>query len=285
MGILLALIALFSWGLGDFLIEKSTRKFGDWIALFYITTFGSIVLFPFILNDFVIYFNIHFFLLLLSSFVMLLGALLDFEALKVGKISIVEPIYALEIVVVVFLSIFIINEKLNLLQTLLVIASMIGIFLVSTKSFSHFKNIKTEKGVWYAASAAICMGTATFLFGLSARETSPLFINWFVDIFIMISTLIYLTVNSRLKEIVIDMKENKRLIFSVSFFDNLAWIMFSFATLFIPIAVATTISEGYIAFASFLGVTFNKEKLKYHQIFGFFITFVSIIMLSMITDK
>ena len=47
MGILLAITALIAWGLGDFLIERSARKFGDWVALFYMTSFGAIVLSPF----------------------------------------------------------------------------------------------------------------------------------------------------------------------------------------------------------------------------------------------
>ncbi|MBU3978359.1 EamA family transporter [Patescibacteria group bacterium] len=51
MGILFAFIALFSWGIGDFLIQKSTRKFGDWLALFYICAFSTVVLLPFVYKD------------------------------------------------------------------------------------------------------------------------------------------------------------------------------------------------------------------------------------------
>ena len=69
------------------------------------------------------------------------------------------------------------------------------------------------------------------------------------------------------------------------FFDDLAWIMFSYATLYIPIAIATSISEVYIALAVFLGFYINKEKLKYHQIVGLLIAVVSIIILSIVTDK
>ncbi|MCX6752473.1 MAG: DMT family transporter [Candidatus Nomurabacteria bacterium] len=285
MGILFALTALFSWGLGDFLIQKSARKFGDWIALFYITAFAAIVLFPFVYNELASSFSNYLVLLLIAGLATLFAALLNFEALRIGKISIVEPIYAFEIIVVIFLSTFIIREKLTFLQILLVGLSMIGIFLVSTKSFSHFKGMKLEKGILYAIFGTLCMGIANFMFGLGSRTISPLMINWFTSVFIAVIALVYLASNSRLKEIAKDFKENKRLIFNVSFFDNLAWVMFSFATLYIPIAIATSISEGYIAFASFLGLVFNKEKLKRHQIFGFLVAFVSIIILSIITDK
>lgn len=285
MGILFALAALFSWGLGDFLIQRSARKFGDWIALFYITAFGSIILLPFVYRDLASALNSHTILLLVASCAILLAALLDFEALRVGKISVIEPIYALEIIVTVVLSLYIIRERLTLLQGLLIGSSMIGIFLVSTKSFHHVKTIHLEKGIWYALSAALCMGAVNFLFGIGARAISPLMINWFTSAFIAVVAFVYLISASRLREAAADFKQNKRLIFNVSFFDNLAWIMFSYATLYIPIAVATSISEGYIALASFLGFYFNREKLKYHQILGLVLVIISIVVLGSITPE
>ena len=285
MGILFALGALVSWGLGDFLIQRSARKFGDWIALFYITAFGSIVLFPFVYRDLARALDGHTILLLVAGCVLLLAALIDFEALRVGKISVIEPIYALEIIVTVVLSLYVIHERLTLLQGLLVGSSMIGIFLVSTRSLYHFKNIHLEKGIWYALSASLCMGGVNFLFGLGARAISPLMINWFTSAFIAVVALVYLISTSRLREVAADFRQNKRLIFNVSFFDNLAWIMFSYATLHIPIAVATSVSESYIALASFLGFYFNREKLKYHQILGLLLVVISIVALGSITTE
>ena len=284
MGILFALTALFAWGLADFLIERSTRKFGDWIALFFITSFSSVVLFPFVYQDLLSYFTIHHTVLLLAGTIMLCASLLNFEALRMGKISVVEPIYALEVVVIIFLSAVVIKEQLSSLQLMLVFLSMVGIFLISTKSFTHLRRVKLEKGTWYALFAAILMGTATFTLGMGSRDTSPLTIVWFTNAFITVVALLYLILSSKLGEVVRDFKENKRLIFNVSFFDTLAWIMFCYATLYIPIAVATGISEGYIAFASFLGLVFNKEKLKRHQVAGFFIAFASILLLAFNTQ-
>ncbi len=283
MGILFALAALLSWGLGDFLIQRSARKFGDWVALFYITAFGSIVLFPFIYRDLVHALYSHMILLLVAGCAILFAALLDFEALRVGKISVIEPIYALEVVVTVMLSLYVINERLTFLQGLLVGSSMIGILLVSAKSFHHFKNIRLEKGIWCALSASLGMGAVNFLFGFGSRAISPLMINWFTSMFIAIVALIYLISTSRFREVAADFRQNKRLIFNVSFFDNLAWIMFSYATLYIPIAIATSVSEGYIALASFLGFYVNREKLARHQIFGLLLVIISIVALGSIT--
>lgn len=285
MGILLALTALFSWGLGDFLIQRSARKFGDWAALFYITAFASIILFPFVYKDIVHSLNAHGILLLAASFVILFAGLLDFEALRVGKISVIEPIYALEIPVAAFLAAYVIHEKLTVAQIIFIASIVVGIFLISTKSFHSLKSLHAEKGVWQALFATIGMGAVNFLFGVGSRETSPLMINWFTSVFIAVIAIVYLAFNSRLYELIENFQSQKILIFNVSFFDNLAWITFSYAMLFIPIAVATGISEGYIAFAGALGLIFNKEKLRRHQWIGFFIVVVAVVVLALITNK
>ncbi len=277
-------MALVCWGFGDFLIQRSARKFGDWIALFYITAFGAIILFPFIYRDLISSFTAHSPLLWITSFVILFAALLDFEALKVGKISVIEPIYALEIPVTAFLGTYIAKEHLSPEQNFLIIILIMGIILISTQSFSYFKKFTFERGVWYALLATIGMGSANFLFGISSRETSPLLVNWFTNLFIAVIAFLYLLFNSRLKEMVNDVKNNHKLILSVSLFDNLAWITFSYATLYIPIAIATGISEGYIAFAGGLGLLFNKEKLKTHQWVGFVVTIISVVILAFTTQ-
>ena len=49
--ILLAFGAMISWGIGDFLIQKSTRKIGDIESLAWIGIIGSIILLPLALKD------------------------------------------------------------------------------------------------------------------------------------------------------------------------------------------------------------------------------------------
>jgi len=222
-------------------------------------------------------------LLWFASFAILFAGLLDFEALRVGKISVVEPIYALEIPVSAILAAYIIHERLSVLQIVFVAILMVGIFLIATTSFQRLKKISAERGVWQAVLGTIAVGIVNFLFGVGSRETSPLMINWFTSIFIALVALIYLASTSRLHELGGNFKNGKALILSVGFFDNLAWVTFSYAMLYIPIAIATGISEGYIAFAGALGLFFNKEKLRRHQWAGFFLVVISVVLLAFVT--
>jgi drug/metabolite transporter (DMT)-like permease len=127
------------------------------------------------------------------------------------------------------------------------------------------------------------MGAANFLFGISARQTSPILINWFSSLFIAVFCFVYLIAKSELKETLRFFARNKKLVLGASLIDNLAWVAYSYSTLFIPIAIATGISESYIALAAFLGFIFNKEKLKKHQFLGFILAIISAVVLGFLT--
>lgn len=285
LGILAALGALLSWGVGDFLIQRSARKFGDWVPLTCITALAALLLLPLVWRDLSAVFidSRSLIVLLITSVVICAAALVDFEALRVGKISVIEPIYALEVPVTVTLASLILAERLNPPQTILILVLMVGIFLVATKSLAHLKQVHTERGVWLAVIATIGMGTVNFLFGVGSRETSPLMINWFTSTFIAAVGLIYLITSGRTHEALADLKRSPGLLLGMSLVDNLAWISYSYATLFIPIAIATGISESYIALAATLGLVFNREHLRRHQFIGIIVVVGAVIVLSLIT--
>ena len=115
-GILFAFIALMSWGFGDFFIQKTTRVIGSWKALFFIGIVGLIGLFPFVKNDLASLSGANLLLLGLLAVVVTFAALFDFEALRQGKIAIVEPIIGLELPITVGLSLTLANEALSFLQ-------------------------------------------------------------------------------------------------------------------------------------------------------------------------
>ena len=287
MGILFAFTALICWGVGDFLIQKSSRKFGKWVAIFFITAVGSVALLPFVYRDIADLFinRPALAILLIAGVAMLLTALFDFQALNDGKISVVEPVMSFEIVVTALLALLLINERLTWQQSILVLSLIAGIVMVATESFRHWKNIKAEKGVWLALAGAICMGATNFLVGVGSRATNPLMINWFISVFITLACLIYLISKARVGDIAKDWRNSKLLIIGLILFDNAAWLAYSYSTLYIPIAIAISISESFIVVAALLGMIFNGEKLRRHQFIGLFLAIVSAVILSAITPN
>ena len=209
------------------------------------------------------------------------AALFDFEALRQGKIAIVEPILGFELPITVGLSLALAGESLSALQLLLIAVVFVGIMLSVTAHHSHlhYKRI-IEKGVIFAGIGAVGMGLINFLVGVASQEISPLLTVWFVHSLVAIFCLVYMLYKGICKELLTDFLKNPKIIAGQSLLDNMAWITYAKSTTYIPIAVATTISESYIALAVLLGLFLNNEKLSKHQIVGVAIATVGVIVLS-----
>lgn len=282
VGILFAFIALVSWGFGDFFIQKTTRVVGSWKALFFIGIVGLIGLFPFVKNDLVFLNSSNILLLSLLGVVVVFAALFDFEALRQGKIAIVEPIIGLELPITVGLSLALANESLSFLQLVLVGIVFIGIILAITAHHTHFHYHKRifERGVILAGIGAIGMALTNFLVGVSSQGISPLITIWFAHSLLAVVCGIYILYKGEFGNLISDFKNNPKPIIGQSILDNVAWISFAKATTYIPIAIATTISESYIALAVLLGLFVNREKLRTHQIVGVTLVIIGVITLS-----
>lgn len=284
MGSIFAIIAFLSWGFGDYFIQKTTRRFGDWLTLFYICLSASVILLPFIYPDIGPLFSAEGWkdlrILLLAGAVSTAAALCLFEGLRRGKIAVIDPIFSLEIIITASLAALFLGERLSGLQVMLIGVLFIGIILISVRGFHHFKDFKIEAGVIFALLATVLMGGENFLNGWGARLTDGLMVNWFISLFVTIVTFTYIVYSGQVKNIIPDIRRRPGLLAAVCFTDNLGWIAYSYSMTYIPMAMATGISEGYIALAAVLGLTLNKEKIKLHQIIGLIVTLAAAIGLT-----
>lgn len=286
-GIILALIALLAWAFGDFYIQKTTRLVGSWRTLFYIGLLSTIVLLPFVKSDLKVLLGEPQNLLLLSvlGIIIVFAALFDFEALRQGKIAIVEPVLGIELPITVGLSMALAGERLDAVELALVAVVFVGIVLAITKHHTHLHYHKRvfEKGVILAGIGAIGMALVNFLVGISSQKISPLLTIWFAHSLVTVICFLYLLFRGELARLAGDWKNHGGLIIVQSILDNAAWIAYAFATTLIPIAIATTISESYIALAVLLGIFVNREKLRPHQFVGVGLVVLGVIILSALT--
>lgn len=286
VGIGLAFVAMLCWGFGDFLIQRSTRKIGDWETLFVICAFGSVILLPFVYKNIpaLLFGSIeNLLILLVCSLVLLFAALLDFEALKKGKLAVVEPIWSFEIPASALLAYFILREHISWEQIILIACLIVGLCLVSFREKYLKKEFLVEKGVLIAFVAAFIMGAANFFVGWGARVTDPLTVNFFVNVFVTTVTGAYLLFRGQVKHTIRDVINNRGLLLVMSISDNAAWVAFAFAMVLTPIAVAVALSESYIIVAVLLGLLVNREKLQSHQKIGLVVALASALILAAIT--
>ena len=187
-GVLLALLALVSWGVGDFLVQRSTRLVGNWAALFLVGTAGVLLFTPIVLPELASLSLESIGLLVFMGIVMVVAFMVDFEALREGKMAVVEPIIGVETLLTVLAAVLFASERLTPTLTALIAFIFIGIVLTVTREFHHLRYHRRilERGVLFAILSAIGMAASNFLVAESSREISPLLAVWAVSVFRML---------------------------------------------------------------------------------------------------
>jgi drug/metabolite transporter (DMT)-like permease len=288
IGIGLAFISMLAWGLGDFTIQKSAKKLGDWETLFFIDLIGMIMLIPFVWKGLIGLISdptVDVLILVSTGLVLLVSALFDLEGYKQGKLSILEPLLSMEILAASLLSLFILHDTMTGYQVALILTLVIGLILVSfkEKTFSH--KMLLEKGVAIFLVGATIMGVVDFLLAWGSRVTDPLLANFVIDFVITVISGAVLISTGRAKRAFRDVRSSRGLILAMSIADNIGWIGYAVAMVLVPVGVATGISESSTIIAVLLGLFINKEKLQRHQKVGLVIALVSVITLATITAK
>jgi drug/metabolite transporter (DMT)-like permease len=283
MGVWFALVALVGWACGDFFIQRSTRVIGWYKTLFVIGMFGALGLLPFVVHELAAHSLNDVYTLLYVSLIILVYAWAIFEALRLGKISVVEAVVAIELPLTVSLGVFVGGEILTVQQVLLFIFTFVGILLVAVKRLDfigHWRRI-IEKGVMLAFVGSFFSALTNFYIGTYAESLSPLFVIWFTHTTLALLCGGYMFVRREFGPFWKDVMRDPAPIAASGIFDNVAWVGYALATSVIPISLTVTISESYIALAAILGYLFAGERLKRHQVLGVIITFVSAGILSM----
>jgi drug/metabolite transporter (DMT)-like permease len=286
VGIILAVIAMLSWGIGDFLIQRSTRSIGNFETLFIITGFGSLILLPFVWSDLHVLFANPINILLpltISGVVIFVAALLEFESLREGKLSVIEPIWSLEIPTAVLIAYIVLDEVLSGKQIALIALLILALAFTSFKGGKIKARHFLEKGALLAVLAALTMGTANFFMGYSGRISDSLLTNFVASVIIAVITLIYIIAKGRIKKMIQDIKSQPKTLLAMSFFDNLAWVAFVAAMAISPIGIVVALTESYIIIVVLLGIFVNKERLVLHQKIGLIVAVLTAITLASIS--
>ncbi|OGL74381.1 hypothetical protein A3E39_03275 [Candidatus Uhrbacteria bacterium RIFCSPHIGHO2_12_FULL_60_25] len=284
IGFLFALGALLGWAFGDFYLHRTAKHIGIWKAMLYVSGLGSFVLLPFVITDIgTLVSNPNLLLILsLTAVIVFVALLLSFEALKDGKMAVVEPIIGAELPMTVGLSLFFLHDKLSIVQLALILAICIGLILtvMTHLPWKWDRRKLFERGVITAAASAIGMALVNFFIGVSSQETKPLLTIWFINTVVAMFALAYLLLTGERRHLFVHAHRYRKEILLESFHDNFAWVCFAYAVTLLPISLVTAVSEGYIALAALLGIIIDRERLRPHQYAGLAFTAASIIALS-----
>jgi drug/metabolite transporter (DMT)-like permease len=287
-GLLAAFLAFLAWGFGDFSIQRAVRAIGNVQALFFIGALGSIVLLPFAWGDLprAVGDPRTISLFVGAVCITFLAALLDFQGLKEGKISVIEPVMSFELIITMAIGMLILHERVSGVQFALALAVFAGILLtVLHREPRHWwtfwrRRHWLERGVLFAAFGAIAMALTNILTGMTSQATTPVVAIWVIHTSLaLISLLVFFTSRSVRATFALA-RVNWKPVLAESVFDNIAWLSYSFAVTAFPISITIAITESYIALAALLGIVWNKERVHAHQYLGILIAIVGAVLLA-----
>ncbi|MCR4368812.1 MAG: DMT family transporter [archaeon] len=266
--VLFALGAMLCWGFGDFLAQRSVRAMGNLHTLCLIGIMELVLLFPFVWAENSLPFlleNIP--LVIFFGLCVFVVALLDFEALKQGKLSLVQVIWALELPVSVILGMVFFSESLTLFQWIAIALVFLGVAMVSLRKLSLDLSL-LEKGVAIALVAALGMGLVNFLTAAAARGLSVLMAVWAPALVFTPLCLVFLWKRGDAKKLVSNAKSFPLLVLATGITNVFAWVFFALALSAAYLSITVAITESYPVIGVILGVWVNKEHLSKHQWLG-----------------
>jgi drug/metabolite transporter (DMT)-like permease len=281
-GVVLALVALVSWGFCDFLLQRSARRFGSWESIFAMALIGTVMLFPLavpllISSDLSVE-DLTWLPFISASFfcAMFMGV----EALRRGKLSVVESAGVIEIPVAGILAYIILAENIALTHWLIVGVLLFGVMLVVLHSHVLRGRTWLEPGAFLGIFAGIMFGVTGFLVGYVARETNPIVTVWGFNVVMAFVCFLYLSLIGRTAHFAKDFRKNAALMVGVGVLDSVAWLAYALSATAVPIIIAGVLSEGYIVLAVLLGVIVNRERLTMRQGLGILVAMTGAAILS-----
>ena len=132
LSVMFAISSMVGWGLGDFIAKTVVAKASAYRTVLFSQCVGSVPFFLAILMyDWTVPDPSLMFLAALSATLSTIMLYSFYQALKLGKASIVAPVGSCLTVVAVVLSVMILGEALTMLQILLISTVFVGILLVA----------------------------------------------------------------------------------------------------------------------------------------------------------
>lgn len=292
LGLIAVLVALVSWGFGDFSIQRAVRGVGATVALFAITAFGMIVPLPFAWRSIPTIIASPYIcgMLALAAAVVTIAAYFEFASFRIGKLSVQEPVLSFELVLTVSIGIAFLGDRLTLQQILLATIIFLGILLTVYQKRKrrwwqrHEKSFHLEPGVLLAIAGTLFMTFANVFTGLGSQAVANGFAAiWFINLLIALFCLALLLAQRRVAQSFRAMRRHWRPVLAECVFDNTAWIAYAVAVTALSISLTIAMTESYIALAAFLGVVWNKEKLQRHQYAGMILAIAAAIVLAAVS--
>ncbi|MGQ9788366.1 MAG: EamA family transporter [Candidatus Hadarchaeaceae archaeon] len=201
IGVIFGILAMFCWGVADFLVAKVVRK----ISVFRTFVWGEIISVFLYFLFFLCFFKwpqiseVTFGIILACSFLHITAYLALYKSLQLGQLSVVTPISASWVVLTVLLCVIFLNETLTGAKLAGVALVVCAVILVSFKwqNMLRLKLKNIAAGADYAFLALLAFGIQYALVDYLVSELSWILPIFFIKAFSLPLLLLYSSTSGR----------------------------------------------------------------------------------------
>jgi len=291
-GVLAAIGALVGWGVADFLLQRISRKNESVHMLFCSGLVGLFITLPLAwthLGTLSSLMSHQWWLIAGICLGIFVNVFFSIEALRSGKLAVISPVFALELPLTVILTVLIAHEFPSMIEFMVILLIFAGFFLLTFRGFPHDGKkymVKLEKGVLMALVGVIGLAFYNLTVGLVSRLLYPTVTSFIINLFMLAFSSIVLIWRKEFTfpGVFEPLRRQPLQVIATSVLYTGAALCFAYATTQMPISVATGISEGYVALAVLLGLSFGHERLKRNQYIGVGIVILGIITLALLAS-
>lgn len=262
-GIMLGLIAMAAYGLGDAISKRPARAVGSVRTVFYRNLMVVAML------AVAVPFSMRGFHLQGAALAFAIGALAGyvplasfFTAIERGKVGVIGPVANSSVLFTILLSATFFGESLAMLQSLAVISIIAGIALVSI-NFSHVREsslLKLSGGVPFALLTAVLWGLFYFLIKIPTDSIGPVAAALFIELGIMVSALAHLTLSRQS----LGMADRRPLrpIFVIAVLGMVGLVSFNAGLVVSQVSIIAALFGAHPLISALYGKVIYKERLR-----------------------
>jgi len=284
IGILLAIMAMISWGIGDFLAKKAIDKIG-YVKSVIINVLAAIVpllvyiiLFPNMLPV-----SVGLVLITIAvAFLSTVGSFFFYRGMEKGNLSIVSPIASSWVVIVTLSATIIFKEVLTSFQALGILIIFAGIFLASTNLKELRRSVRRgmSKGVPEAMVSMVAWGITLTLNKPLVSMAGPIM----ALLLMRGGSFLFSSLWGKIKGIDFKFSNKLVLLFLIisGLLDTAGSLAYNFGITTEYVSIVSPVAATYPAVTILLAYIFLKEKVANNQKVGIVAILIGLAIISLI---
>jgi uncharacterized membrane protein len=282
LSVLFAITSMVGWGLGDFIAKTVVAKASAYRTVLFSQFVGSV---PFFLAIFMYDWTVPdgslIFLTALSATVSTIMLYSFYQALKLGRASIVSPVSSSSTVVAVVLSVMILGEALTMLQILLISTVFLGILLIVVQG-SDTKSAASDMSILLAL-LVLFMGGGNAILQKWIAGTGHYLMGFLLTRIFMLGFLVLLFPVFRMETPMVVPRASYARITLLGLIDVSGFFAWFMALREGFVSIVAPISNSSSAVTIILAHTFLGERLLLHQKIGIIAIVIGVAALSLIS--